>query len=204
MLCKIRLCQETLRCCTRAQGLVRRGAGYTTRPAPACPLSFLPQPTNTRLCSTSSKPIEPSSKNTPDVPSLDADGSHPDFKPRISAMNEVTQDEIDTITSDIKETIASEDVVLFMKGVPEAPICGFSKRLVDVLEELEVEYTSFDCLAHPVVRTCVKEISDWPTVPQLFIKGEFAGGVDILLEMAGDGQLEAIFKRHGIPFKKTR
>lgn len=131
----------------------------------------------------------------------DAD-THPDFQPRIvSSSVEADYDEIEAIKKDIRETIKSEDVVLFMKGLPEAPVCGFSKKLVDVLEALGLEYTSFDVLAHPVVRTYVKELSDWPTIPQLFVKGEFAGGVDICLKMAESGDLQMLLDKHGIPHR---
>mmetsp|Transcript_10392 Transcript_10392/g.11839 ORF Transcript_10392/g.11839 Transcript_10392/m.11839 type:complete len:189 (-) Transcript_10392:318-884(-) len=126
--------------------------------------------------------------------------THPDFQPRVVSSSSVdaSYDEIEAIKADIRDTVKSEDVVLFMKGLPEAPVCGFSKKLVDVLEALGLEYTSFDVLAHPVVRTYVKELSDWPTIPQLFVKGEFCGGVDICLKMAESGELQALLDKHGI------
>lgn len=129
----------------------------------------------------------------------DAD-THPDFQPRIvsSSTVESSIDEIESIKKDIRETIRDEEVVLFMKGLPEAPVCSFSKKLVDVLEALGLEYTSFDVLAHPVVRTYVKELSDWPTIPQLWVKGEFLGGIDICLKMAESGDLQATLDKHGI------
>ena len=128
--------------------------------------------------------------------------THPDFQPRTPAVNAANdpaaQDEVEAIKKDIQDTIKSEDIVLFMKGIPEAPVCGFSKKLVDILELLGVEYTSFDVLAHPVVRIYVKELSDWPTIPQLFIKGEFVGGVDICVKMAEDGDLQMLLDKHGL------
>ncbi|CUG91327.1 glutaredoxin-like protein, putative [Bodo saltans] len=129
----------------------------------------------------------------------DAD-THPDFQPRIVSSSSVdsSYDEIEAIKKDIRDTIKDEEVVLFMKGLPEAPVCGFSKKLVDVLEALGLEYTSFDVLAHPVVRTYVKELSDWPTIPQLWVKNEFVGGVDICLKMAESGELQGVLDKHHI------
>lgn len=131
--------------------------------------------------------------------------THPDFQPRIVSSSSVdpSYDEIEGIKKDIRETIAADDVVIFMKGLPEAPVCGFSKKLVDVLEALGLEYTSFDVLAHPVVRTYVKELSDWPTIPQLFVKGEFVGGVDICLKMAESGDLQLLLDRHKIKHRDS-
>ena len=123
--------------------------------------------------------------------------SHPDFKPKV-VVSDASKEEVEHIKKDILDSIKSEEVVLFMKGVPEAPECMFSKRIVDVLEELGLEYTSFDCLAHPVIRTFVKEVSDWPTIPQLFVKGNFVGGVDIVLDMAQKGELVGLLDRNKI------
>lgn len=130
-----------------------------------------------------------------------AEDSHPDFKSKPN-LSETSKDEIDAIKADIKETVETEDVVMFMKGVPEAPVCGFSKRMVDVLEEHGLEYTSFDALAHPVVRVYVKELSEWPTIPQLWVKGAFVGGVDIVAEMVGNGEFDALLTKHNIAHRK--
>jgi monothiol glutaredoxin len=127
--------------------------------------------------------------------------THPDFQakiPKFSPADAAAADEAEVIKKDIRDTIATEDIVLFMKGLPEAPVCGFSKKLVDILEVLGVEYTSFDVLAHPVVRVYVKEISDWPTIPQLFIKGEFVGGVDVCVKLAEEGDLQMLLDKHGL------
>lgn len=164
--------------------------------ASVAPLHFTP----THLSSSTPPPTANDVK--PKNPDMDSDGSHPDFKPKVVGLDDVSQTEIDAIKADIRDTIRDDDVVLFMKGVPEAPVCGFSKRLVDVLEELGLEYTSFDCLAHPVVRSYVKEVSDWPTIPQVFVKGSFCGGVDIVVEMAEKGELQALLKKHGIPHRE--
>ncbi|GET85364.1 thioredoxin-like protein [Leishmania tarentolae] len=133
----------------------------------------------------------------------DAEETHPDFQPRM-VSSDLAQDEIAMIKRDIDDTIHSEDIVVFIKGVPEAPMCAFSKRMIDVMEALGVEYTSFDVLAHPVVRTYVKEVSEWPTIPQLFVKGEFAGGVDIILKMAESGDLQMLLDEKGIKHRDTK
>ena len=168
--------------------------------APAAALFCTATPLRLSTPPTGATPTEADVR--PKNPDMDTDGSHPDFKPKVVGLDDVSQIEIDAIKADIRDTIRDDDVVLFMKGVPEAPVCGFSKRLVDVLEELGLEYTSFDCLAHPVVRTYVKEVSDWPTIPQVFVKGSFCGGVDIVVEMAENGELQALLKKHGIPHRE--
>lgn len=133
----------------------------------------------------------------------DREETHPDFQPRMVA-SDLAADEIAAIKKDIDDTIKVEDIVVFIKGVPETPMCAFSKRMIDVMEALGVEYTSFDVLAHPVVRTYVKEVSEWPTVPQLFVKGEFAGGVDIVLKMAEQGDLQMLLDEKGIKHRAQR
>ena len=130
--------------------------------------------------------------------------THPDFQPRMVLDAKITQDEVDSIKQDIRETIRSENVVIFMKGVPEAPVCGFSKKMVDVMDALGLEYTSFDVLAHPVVRSYVKELSDWPTIPQLFVKGDFVGGIDVVERMAAEGDLQRLLQVHGIPIRDSK
>eukprot|EP00759_Apiculatamorpha_spiralis_P052675 PhF_6_TR5939/c0_g1_i3/m.8592/K07390/grxD, GLRX5; monothiol glutaredoxin len=113
------------------------------------------------------------------------------------------KEEDDSIMKDMRETIATEKVVLFMKGTPEAPICGFSKRVADIMDAIQVEYTSFNVLAHPTVRNGIKEISGWPTIPQLFVNGEFMGGCDIVMEMAKNGQLYEFLDRAEVKHKKV-
>ncbi|KEG10163.1 glutaredoxin-like protein [Trypanosoma grayi] len=126
--------------------------------------------------------------------------THPDFQPRV-VNTEIAADEIAMVKKDIDDTIKTEDVVVFMKGVPEAPMCAFSKRLIDVLEAFGLEYTSFDVLAHPVVRTYVKEVSQWPTIPQLFIKGEFVGGLDVVQKMVEVGDMQKLMDQKGISYR---
>jgi monothiol glutaredoxin len=96
-------------------------------------------------------------------------------------------------TSDrIAQLIAENDVILFMKGVPQAPQCGFSAGVVKVLDALDVDYVGVNVLADPFLREGIKEYSDWPTIPQLYVKGEFVGGCDIVREMFESGELSAL------------
>lgn len=106
-------------------------------------------------------------------------------------MSERTKDRIGGI-------VANDDVVLFMKGVPAAPQCGFSAAVVQILGRLGVPYRDVNCLADPFVREGIKEFSNWPTLPQLYIKGEFVGGCDIVREMFQTGELAALLKDKGI------
>ncbi|MGR7994412.1 MULTISPECIES: Grx4 family monothiol glutaredoxin [unclassified Xanthobacter] len=102
-------------------------------------------------------------------------------------------------TSDrIQEIIDSADVVLFMKGVPQAPQCGFSAAVVQVLGQLAVPFRSVDVLQDFEVREGIKAFSNWPTIPQLYIKGEFVGGCDIVREMFQAGELAALLSEKGI------
>ena len=126
--------------------------------------------------------------------------THPDFQPKPVKSDDNTE-ERQSIMNDIRDTIRDEDVVVFIKGLPECPVCSFSKKMIDILDALQLEYTSFDVLAHPVVRSYVKEVSDWGTIPQVFVKGEFVGGVDIVAEMAKKGQLQLMLESKGVPFK---
>jgi monothiol glutaredoxin len=89
----------------------------------------------------------------------------------------------------IESLIASHDVVLFMKGTREAPQCGFSARVVQILDALIPEYETFDVLSDPSIREGVKEYSAWPTIPQLYVRGEFLGGCDIVGELHDTGEL---------------
>jgi monothiol glutaredoxin len=90
----------------------------------------------------------------------------------------------------IKQTVENNDVVLFMKGSPEFPQCGFSGRAVQVLQACGARFESVDVLADPEVREGIKQYSNWPTIPQLYVKGEFVGGSDIMLEMYQNGELQ--------------
>src|SRR4051812_7119629 len=94
------------------------------------------------------------------------------------------------IRAAIKEAISEHDVILFMKGTPEAPACGFSARTVAMLQSLEVPFAAVDILPDPRIRQELSAISDWPTIPQLFKGGELVGGCDIVTEMYESGELE--------------
>ena len=104
----------------------------------------------------------------------------------------------DALRSRINEEIASETVVLFMKGTPVFPQCGFSAAVVGVLSHLGVKFRSINVLEDDVIREGIKAYSDWPTIPQLFIKGEFVGGCDIIREMYESGELIEMLKAHNI------
>jgi monothiol glutaredoxin len=102
-------------------------------------------------------------------------------------------------TSDrIKAIIEGNDIVLFMKGVPAAPRCGFSGAVVQVLSQVGVPYATVDVLEDLQIRDGIKEFSNWPTIPQLYIKGEFVGGCDIVREMFQSGELTALLSEKGI------
>ena len=94
--------------------------------------------------------------------------------------------------SRIDEIVKNNQVVLFMKGTPLFPQCGFSSRAVTILEHLDVPFESVDVLQDPEIRNGIKEYSDWPTIPQLYVKGEFVGGSDIMLEMFQSGELQQL------------
>jgi monothiol glutaredoxin len=97
-------------------------------------------------------------------------------------------------TSRIDEIVKGNDVVLFMKGTALFPQCGFSGRAIAILDRLEVPYETVDVLQDPEIRQGIKEFSDWPTVPQLYVKGEFVGGSDIMMEMFESGELQQLLK----------
>jgi monothiol glutaredoxin len=92
----------------------------------------------------------------------------------------------------IDELVKNNDVVLFMKGTALFPQCGFSSRAVAILDRLGVSYETVDVLQDPEIRQGIKQYSDWPTVPQLYVKGEFVGGSDIMMEMFESGELQQL------------
>ena len=98
------------------------------------------------------------------------------------------------INEKIKDIINKNNVVLFMKGTPEMPQCGFSMTVSNILKELKVKFSGVNVLADPEIRQGIKDFSNWPTVPQLYIKGEFIGGCDIAKEMYEKGELQKILK----------
>ena len=98
----------------------------------------------------------------------------------------------------ISEIVKANDVVLFMKGTPLFPQCGFSSRAVAILDHLGVAYESVDVLQDMEVRQGIKSYSDWPTIPQLYVKGEFVGGSDIMMEMYEAGELATLMAESGV------
>jgi monothiol glutaredoxin len=92
----------------------------------------------------------------------------------------------------IDEIVRGDDIVLFMKGTELFPQCGFSSRAVAILEHLQVPFKTVDVLQDPEIRNGIKEYSDWPTIPQLYVKGEFVGGSDIMMEMFESGELREL------------
>jgi monothiol glutaredoxin len=101
----------------------------------------------------------------------------------------------------IQQDIADNEVVLYMKGTPVFPQCGFSAAVVQVLTELGVKFKGIDILTDPSLRQGVKEFSSWPTIPQLYVKGEFIGGCDIVREMHASGELQQLLQSRGVGTK---
>ena len=106
------------------------------------------------------------------------------------------------IQIDIKKMIEDNDVCLFMKGVPEAPQCGFSMTVSNILKYLKVNFKGVNVLESQDLRQGIKDFSDWPTIPQLYIKGEFIGGCDIVKEMYENGELRKFLEDKKIKYKK--
>ena len=106
--------------------------------------------------------------------------------------------EFDDAQSQIRNTVLQNPVVLFMKGTASQPMCGFSNQVVQILDHLGVEYRDVNVLADPAVRQGIKDFSNWPTIPQLYVKGEFVGGCDIVREMFQTGELKALFVEKGV------
>ena len=109
-----------------------------------------------------------------------------------------------TAQDQIRETVTSNDVVLFMKGTKQMPQCGFSSRVAGVLGYMGVEFTDVNVLADAEIRQGIKDFSDWLTIPQLYVKGEFVGGCDIVTEMTLSGELDALLERKGIAYDKAK
>ncbi len=109
-----------------------------------------------------------------------------------------------TVQDQIRDMVAQNDVVLFMKGTKQMPQCGFSSRVAGVLNYMGVDYVDVNVLADPDIRQGVKDFSDWPTIPQLYVKGEFVGGCDIVTEMTLSGELDALLDQKGVAYDKGR
>jgi monothiol glutaredoxin len=111
----------------------------------------------------------------------------------------------DTAVQDwIRKTIASNDVVLFMKGTSKFPQCGFSSQVAQILGHMGVTYKDVNVLEDMAIRDGIKQFTNWPTIPQLYVKGEFVGGCDIVREMFQSGELSETFDAKGIAYDKAR
>ena len=102
------------------------------------------------------------------------------------------------VATRIRDEVTQNDVVLFMKGTPVFPQCGFSAATVEVLDHMGVQFKGINVLVDPEIRDGIKAYSEWPTIPQLYVKGEFVGGCDIVREMAETGELAQFFKEKGV------
>tara|TARA_B100000945_G_scaffold313445_1_gene309546 strand:- start:111 stop:434 length:324 start_codon:yes stop_codon:yes gene_type:complete len=105
---------------------------------------------------------------------------------------------MDDINTKIKNIIASNNIVLFMKGTPDAPQCGFSMTVSNILKHLNVKFHGINVLENNEIRQGIKDYTDWPTIPQLYIKGEFVGGCDIIKEMFEKGELKKLLENKSL------
>jgi monothiol glutaredoxin len=103
----------------------------------------------------------------------------------------------------IDNEVKSNDVVLFMKGTPQFPMCGFSGQVVQILDHLGVSYKGLNVLENDELRNGIKAYSNWPTIPQLYVKGEFVGGCDIVREMFQAGELQDLLKEKGLTIRES-
>ena len=107
-----------------------------------------------------------------------------------------------TAHDQIRDTLTKNDVVLYMKGTKSMPQCGFSSRVAGVLNFMGVDYVDVNVLADEGIRQGIKDYSDWPTIPQLYVKGEFVGGCDIVTEMVLSGELDQLFDKDQVAYDK--
>ncbi len=107
-----------------------------------------------------------------------------------------------TAQDQIRDTVSKNDVVLYMKGTKMMPQCGFSSRVAGVLNFMGVEFVDVNVLEDADLRQGIKDFSDWPTIPQLYVKGEFVGGCDIITEMTLSGELDQLFEQNGVTYNK--
>jgi len=113
-------------------------------------------------------------------------------------MSDPSTDVTDKVSAFISQTVTDNPVVLFMKGDPDQPRCGFSATVVQILDHLGVEYAGVDVLRSEPLRQGIKAYSDWPTIPQLYVKGEFVGGCDIIRQMFEAGELKTLLAEKGL------
>ena len=115
-----------------------------------------------------------------------------------SRLNEKASSARNTVHAFIASTLAEHDVVLFMKGTPDQPRCGFSSLAVQILDHVGAPFVGVDVLQDETLREGIKSFTDWPTIPQLYVKGEFVGGSDIVREMFQAGELQALMTEKGV------
>jgi monothiol glutaredoxin len=113
-------------------------------------------------------------------------------------MSDTSTQVADKVSAFISQTVTDNPVVLFMKGDPDQPRCGFSATVVQILDHLGVEYAGVDVLQSEPLRNGIKVYSDWPTIPQLYVKGEFIGGCDIIRQMFETGELKTLMAEQGL------
>lgn len=118
--------------------------------------------------------------------------THDDFKPKKASGPEGMDEAVSMIEKQVKE----HDIMLYMKGTPSQPQCGFSMQAVRILNATGVDFSSVNVLEYGAIREGVKQYSQWPTIPQLYVKGEFVGGCDIMTTMFQEGELESLMKEH--------
>eukprot|EP01033_Poteriospumella_lacustris_P006303 gene6304-4525_t len=118
------------------------------------------------------------------------DDSHDDFKPKRKEF----KDGMDEVVKLVEKQVKEHPVMLYMKGTPQQPQCGFSLQAVRILNAVGVDFSSVNVLEYPAIREGVKLYSEWPTLPQLYVAGEFVGGCDIMTSMYNDGQLQTLLK----------
>ena len=106
-----------------------------------------------------------------------------------------------TVQQRISQEVGDNPVVLYMKGTPVFPQCGFSAAVVQILSHMGVKFKGIDVLADAEIRQGIKEFSNWPTIPQLYVKGEFIGGCDIIREMYETGELQQVLEQKGVPVR---
>ena len=122
-------------------------------------------------------------------------GGHEDFAKKVKAK---VPEGMDDVIKMIAKQVKDNDVMLYMKGTPSAPQCGFSSQAVRILNAVGVDFGSVNVLEHPSIREGIKKFSDWPTVPQLYVKGEFVGGCDIMTGLFTSGELEKMMREKKI------
>eukprot|EP01029_Cantina_marsupialis_P009767 TRINITY_DN225_c0_g1_i1.p1 TRINITY_DN225_c0_g1~~TRINITY_DN225_c0_g1_i1.p1 ORF type:complete len:171 (+),score=34.07 TRINITY_DN225_c0_g1_i1:189-701(+) len=125
----------------------------------------------------------------------DNKGTHPDFQPKKKLPYDTDEE---SLINMVKTHINKYPIMLYMKGTPTQPECGFSYQVVKILQASNVNFSSIDVLKHPLVAMATRKVSDWETFPQLFVKGEFLGGCDVIGEMYETGELKEVFEEYDL------